>query len=326
MGLRRQLTTATVGDDQTEPEVEYRQRHWALRLSLWLLTLALAIGLFLVMREARVAVNFVRTGSMIPAYYPKDAALTVSPEVVRPEVGSIIVYESEFMKIGLPTIMHRIVERLPDGSWRTKGDNNPKADPWPVSPDQIKAVEVVKIPTRWLQNAWLAGGMLGAIVLMWLWPRRKWVDEVAITGEVSDLTGSSAVLHGWICAENPDDAQAAFVVGTQAEINLETELILRATRGEPEDPDEPVPVWVSVEDLAPETTYHFACIARALDKDEEAAQVPASPALMPKERKTWRKADYIGAVGTFTTPGPGTSTDRLDGAENARADVQAPSS
>ena len=52
------------------------------------------------------------------------------------EVGDIVVYEQEIEGANL-LIIHRIIDQYEDGSFQTKGDNNPSEDPWTVNQDQI---------------------------------------------------------------------------------------------------------------------------------------------------------------------------------------------
>ena len=52
------------------------------------------------------------------------------------EIGDIIVYEHEYEGSSI-LIIHRIIDQYEDGSFQTKGDNNPSEDPWTVNQEQI---------------------------------------------------------------------------------------------------------------------------------------------------------------------------------------------
>ena len=52
------------------------------------------------------------------------------------EIGDIIVYKQE-VKDNEILIIHRIIDIYDDGTYQTKGDNNPDKDPWTVSEDRV---------------------------------------------------------------------------------------------------------------------------------------------------------------------------------------------
>lgn len=52
------------------------------------------------------------------------------------EVGDIIVFKQNVEGVNI-LVIHRIIEITDDGSYRTKGDNNPSADEWIVNKDQV---------------------------------------------------------------------------------------------------------------------------------------------------------------------------------------------
>lgn len=105
----------------------------------WALTIAATVGVILLIKWWGVSLNTVATDSMMPTYKPTDIVIMVSPERVPVGVGSPIVFETEFNGSHIPPHVHRIVEANPDGTWRTRGDNNNAPDPWTVHNEGIKA-------------------------------------------------------------------------------------------------------------------------------------------------------------------------------------------
>ncbi len=69
------------------------------------------------------------TGSMIPALYPGDAVVIYGTDNIK--VGDIIVFDAKRKGciVGnqyiTEPIIHRVIKINPDGSFETKGDNNP---------------------------------------------------------------------------------------------------------------------------------------------------------------------------------------------------------
>lgn len=121
------------------------------RIGTVLTIFCLAILLFaviLIARNAKGEVTFlfgksliwVRTASMEPGI---EAGSYILVERVRPEaidVGDIITFVSDDPAILGQLNTHRVTEILDGGaSFRTKGDNNPVADSYPVSADRVVA-------------------------------------------------------------------------------------------------------------------------------------------------------------------------------------------
>lgn len=77
------------------------------------------------------------TGSMEPTITTNEYVLVRKTDVNTLETEDIIAYYSEESDIkGMPVI-HRIVEVLPDGRFKTKGDANEVADTLPVRGEQV---------------------------------------------------------------------------------------------------------------------------------------------------------------------------------------------
>ena len=93
------------------------------------------------------------TGSMEPSIHVGDCVLVqqVPSESLRER--DIIAYVSEVQDISGLTVMHRIIEILPDGSFMVRGDANPLPDELPVRADQIRGKFIRKLPFfSWLTS------------------------------------------------------------------------------------------------------------------------------------------------------------------------------
>ena len=93
------------------------------------------------------------TGSMEPALHVGDCVLVQQVSADSLQESDIIAYVSEAQDIFGLSVMHRITEILPDGSFLVMGDANPVPDPLPVRPDQIQGKFVKKLPLfTWLTS------------------------------------------------------------------------------------------------------------------------------------------------------------------------------
>lgn len=143
----------------------------------WALTIAATLGVILLIKWWGVSLNTVATDSMMPTYKPTDIVIMVSPERVPVGVGTPIVFETEFNGTHIPPHVHRIVEANPDGTWRTRGDNNDAPDPWVVHREGIKGVVIASVPGALLRSPFLIGGLIFVIAAVAFWPRADDPDE-----------------------------------------------------------------------------------------------------------------------------------------------------
>lgn len=90
-----------------------------------------------------VPIVSVASDSMIPRLHKGDLVIAIKPENIK--VGDIIIYEANCPALPHEDIIHRIVE-INNGTYITKGDNNPIRDPCPVSPDEVKGKVLFAIP------------------------------------------------------------------------------------------------------------------------------------------------------------------------------------
>ncbi len=141
----------------------------------WISTILMIALLFLAWPLAwggLFSYTVVSGNSMEPTYQTGDVVMTYRTSDYQ--VGEIIVYTVTFDdKTG--AIIHRIIEVLPDGTYRTKGDNNDFADPWVAEPQNIrgeviavfpqayKVIGLIRSPLFWILP-------IGVMVAFFLWP------------------------------------------------------------------------------------------------------------------------------------------------------------
>lgn len=110
--------------------------------------------------------------SMEPKYHTGDLVMTLKRSEYK--VGEIIVYTVTFGgKTG--AIVHRVVEKLPDGSYKTKGDNNDFVDPWVAKPDTIRGEVIAMFPQAYRVIGIIRSPIfwiipIGIMVTYFLWP------------------------------------------------------------------------------------------------------------------------------------------------------------
>lgn len=66
--------------------------------------------------------------------------LVILTEPTAPTVGDVVTFRR-----GVTTVLHRLNRRTESGSWKTKGDNNPTADPWRIETADIEARAVGRL-------------------------------------------------------------------------------------------------------------------------------------------------------------------------------------
>lgn len=87
----------------------------------------------------------VTSGSMAPLVQPGDVVVAAGPDPDdRIEVGAVLVLAPP--QAGGEPVTHRVVEMLPDGRIRTKGDANPQADTRLVARGQVIGVARLVVP------------------------------------------------------------------------------------------------------------------------------------------------------------------------------------
>lgn len=113
------------------------------------------------------------SGSMRPFVDPGDIVLAA--KATHPVVpGTVVVFRNPNKPGSL--ITHRVLETLPDGTYKTRGDDNPQPDVSPVKPENVIGqgvllVPVLGLPALWIQQGYpalAAGAVLGVLILAWL--------------------------------------------------------------------------------------------------------------------------------------------------------------
>ena len=130
-----------------------------------LLALALTSALDLGLTASWPPVVTVLTDSMAPAVGAGDAVVLVRPD--RLQVGDVVRVQvpQEGRRLGYPaTLVHRIVAREDDGTYRTKGDAKADPDPFTVSREDIDGRMVTTVPGL----GRLVRGALSPFVVLWL--------------------------------------------------------------------------------------------------------------------------------------------------------------
>jgi signal peptidase I len=112
----------------------------------------IATALPLVMGWERVVLT---SGSMSPLIDPGD--VVIAAPVQHPiEPGAVVVFQNPNKPGSLVT--HRVLELLPDGSYRTKGDANPQPDVSPVTPNLVIGRGTLLVPGIGMPSVWLQHG------------------------------------------------------------------------------------------------------------------------------------------------------------------------
>jgi signal peptidase I len=111
--------------------------------------------------------SVVLSGSMQPRIAPGDVVLA-SHSRTPPRVGQVIVFADPAHRGR--TLVHRVVERRPDGTLTTRGDANRSADSTPVPPANVRGVARLRIPFVGLPAYWLSTGawwlLLASLVVL----------------------------------------------------------------------------------------------------------------------------------------------------------------
>ncbi|HEY4625732.1 MAG TPA: signal peptidase I [Blastococcus sp.] len=119
--------------------------------------------------------TLVTSGSMQPLVAPGDVVMVhpVDAEDLTP--NTVVLYD----RPDTGRVLHRILEQLPDGSFRTGGDANADPDSAPVRLEEIEGAAVLAVPWIGRPSLWLAQGKvlplaltaLAALVVLVLAPR-----------------------------------------------------------------------------------------------------------------------------------------------------------
>lgn len=104
--------------------------------------------------------TLVTSGSMEPLVTPGDVVMVrpVTPEELVP--NTVVLYD----RPETGRVLHRILERLPDGTFRTAGDANASPDSAFVHVEDIQGAAVIAVPWVGRPSLWLHEGRTLAVV------------------------------------------------------------------------------------------------------------------------------------------------------------------
>jgi signal peptidase I len=144
------------------------------------MTTSLALWIALPMAFLDWSPTLVTSGSMQPLVTPGDVVMVrpVQPEDLVP--NTVVLFERAGAEPGeRERVLHRIVEQLPDGTFRTQGDANDVPDSDVLHPAQVRGAAVLAVPFIGHPALWLARGQVlplggtvaGLLVVLTLAPR-----------------------------------------------------------------------------------------------------------------------------------------------------------
>ncbi len=125
---------------------------WAKRIATYATIAGYVFAAVLVTFSAASMTGFVKarivlTGSMQPSINPGDIVITVDPDRVVPQVGSVVAYQArQFNGTPVGVFTHRIISGNGVDGWRLKGDNNPSPDVQTPKGNDILGTVVLTIP------------------------------------------------------------------------------------------------------------------------------------------------------------------------------------
>ncbi len=174
MGNAHQLT----GTAQPERKTWTRTAlYGAGTISMLIISMASSLSLWIAFPWAFLGwqPTLVTSGSMEPLVAPGDVVMLreVSAEELTP--NSVVLYDMP--ETG--RVLHRVLEQLPDGTYRTGGDANAVPDSTPVALEDIEGAAVLAVPwvgrpALWFaQQRWvlLGGAAVVLLVVLRLAPR-----------------------------------------------------------------------------------------------------------------------------------------------------------
>ena len=100
--------------------------------------------------------TLITSGSMQPLVAPGDVVMIrpVTPQELTP--NTVVLFE----RLDGQRVMHRIVEQLPDGTYRTQGDANEVPDSEFLHAEQIRGAAVLAVPWIGRPSLWLEEGRI----------------------------------------------------------------------------------------------------------------------------------------------------------------------
>jgi signal peptidase I len=132
-------------------------------VSMLVLSMASSLSLWIVFPWALLGwtPTLVTSGSMEPLVAPGDVVMirSAAPEELTP--NTVVLYD----RPDTGRVLHRILEQLPDGTFRTGGDANASPDSAFVHADEIEGAAVLAVPWIGRPSLWLHEGRTAALVV-----------------------------------------------------------------------------------------------------------------------------------------------------------------
>ena len=194
-------TTPTKPTSRTAKTWQRTTLYGAGTISMLLISMASSLSLWIALPWGFLgwSPTLVTSGSMEPLVAPGDVVMIrpVSPEELLP--NTVVLYD----RPDTGRVLHRILEQMPDGTYRTGGDANPVPDSAFVHLEDIEGAAVLAVPwvgrpALWFaQQRWLllGGAAVVLLVVLRLAPRSFDPAEVLLGrsgGISSDRRGESA--------------------------------------------------------------------------------------------------------------------------------------
>ena len=171
MGNTHQLTTAdraaaaetkNVGKPTAKPWLR-PVLYGAGTVSMLMISMVSSLSLWIALPWAFIgwSPTLVTTGSMEPLVTPGDVVMIrpVSADELVP--NTVILFE----RADDERVLHRIVERLPDGTFRTQGDANAVPDSEFLHAENIQGAAVLAVPWVGRPSLWFSEGRIGYLAV-----------------------------------------------------------------------------------------------------------------------------------------------------------------
>jgi signal peptidase I len=125
-------------------------------VSMLVVTMATSLSLWIALPWMALdwSPTLVSSGSMEPLVAPGDIVMIRPAEAAELVPNTVVLYDTP----GTGRVLHRILEQLPDGTFRTGGDANSVPDSAPVHADDIEGAAVLAVPWVGRPSLWLAEG------------------------------------------------------------------------------------------------------------------------------------------------------------------------
>jgi len=155
MGNPHQLSAvARRGPAPAGKSVKRNVLYGAGTISMLMISMASSLSLWIALPWAFLhwSPTLVTTGSMEPLVTPGDVVMVrpVAPAELTPNTVVL------FQRTDGERVLHRIVEQLPDGTYRTQGDANDVPDSEVLHLEQIRGAAVLAVPWVGRPSLWLA--------------------------------------------------------------------------------------------------------------------------------------------------------------------------